>query len=127
MRRLADQIGFADAGEIWRQACDAAFLGLAAGDPENIGITGQGPCRGIGIGGLGIVDESGLADAAHIFHAMGEAGKAGDRGGDDARIFHENPGGGIGQRHVLPIMRARQMRRFVQLHHLGGALAFCAS
>ena len=31
MCRLPDQIGFADAGEIGRQDCDAAFLGLAAG------------------------------------------------------------------------------------------------
>ena len=60
-------------GKIGREAVDAAFLRLAAGDPENVGIDGQRPRRGVGIGGLGIIDEDGLADTADIFHAMGEA------------------------------------------------------
>src|SRR5665213_1716797 len=51
------------------------------------------------------------ADAAHVLHAMGQARERSDRGSDDTRVFHENPGGGIGQRHVLPIVRAWQALR----------------
>ena len=40
LRRLADQIGFADAREKFGEACDAAEFRFSAGDPENIGEGG---------------------------------------------------------------------------------------
>ena len=52
LRRLADQIGLADAWKELRQADDAAGLGLAAGDPEDVGKTGQRLGGRIGIGRL---------------------------------------------------------------------------
>ena len=56
-RRLADQIGLADAREKVRERGDAAGLRLAAGDPEDVGEAGQRLRRGVGVGRLGIVDE----------------------------------------------------------------------
>ena len=46
-------------------------------------------------------------------------GKAGDRFGDDAGVFRKRLGRGVGERRVLMIVRARQMRGGGQIHHLG--------
>ena len=56
-RRLADQIGLADAREEARERGDAAGLRLAAGDPENIAEASKRLGGRIRVGGLGIVDE----------------------------------------------------------------------
>src|SRR5438105_15491966 len=58
----ANQIGFADAWEISRQAGNAAFLGKAANDPEDVGKTCQGARRRISIGGFRIIDEAYFAE-----------------------------------------------------------------
>ena len=86
-RRLADQIGLADAREEAGERRDAAGLRLAAGDPVDVAEAGQRLRGGIGIGGLGIVDEQHAALAADLLHAMREAGKrcAGPAGSPSAR------------------------------------------
>jgi hypothetical protein len=68
---FADQIGLADAREIFGEAGDAAELRLAAGDPEYLGEGRQRMRRRVGIGALGIVDEQHLAAAADLLHAVG--------------------------------------------------------
>ncbi|MDT4869589.1 hypothetical protein FQZ97_1046270 [compost metagenome] len=70
VRRLADQIGLGHVGEEVAQGLDAALLGLAARDPEDAGVGGQGLARGVGVGALGIVDEAHAAQAAHGLHAV---------------------------------------------------------
>ena len=57
------------------QIVDAARLGHAAGDPEDGRVGGQGLTRGVGVGGLGIVDEAHGAETAHRLHPMGQAGE----------------------------------------------------
>ena len=106
MRAFADQIRLADAGEIIGQACDAAFLGLAARDPENIVVAGQRPGCGVGIGSLGVIDETNRANLAHLFHAMRQAREAGDGIGDSPRVLDENPCRGICHGDILAVMRA---------------------
>src|SRR5207244_6801410 len=56
----------------------AAFFRFAAGDPEDVGVAAERLCGGIGVGGLGVVDEVHVPDAADIFHAVRETGKIGD-------------------------------------------------
>ena len=50
-------------------------------------------------------------------------GKLGDRFGDGAGVSGKGLGRGIGERCVLPIVRAGQMRGSGHIHHLGGARA----
>src|SRR4029450_6041688 len=80
LRRLADQVGLGDAGEILRQAGDAALFGLAADDP--VDITREGGERGggaVGVGCLAVVDEERAVDAADLLQAMRQAGERGER------------------------------------------------
>jgi hypothetical protein len=72
---FADQIGFGNAIVERLQAGNAAFLGQAAGDPEDLVIARQRRRRSLGIGGLGIIDEHHAALAANRLHAVLEAGK----------------------------------------------------
>ncbi len=75
--RLADQIGLARcAGRIAPAPSMPPVLRLAAGDPEDVGEAGQRLRRGVGVGGLGVVDEQHAALAADLLHAVREAGKA---------------------------------------------------
>ena len=74
-RRLADQIGLADAGKKARKRADPAGLRLAAGDPENVGEAGQRLRRRIRIRGFRVIDEQHAPDAADLLHAMREPRK----------------------------------------------------
>ena len=76
LRGFADQIGFADAREIFGETRDAALLRLAAGDPEDIAEGLQRMRGGVGIGALGIVDEQHVAAAADLLHAVRQPRKA---------------------------------------------------
>ena len=57
---------------------------------------------------------------ADLFHAMRQARKAGDGGGDDPQILDERLGGGKSQRGILPIVHPAQMRCLAQFHDFGG-------
>src|SRR5688572_3676928 len=61
-RSGADEVGLADLREVRLQRLDAAFLRLAAEDPEDAVEGLQRLLGGIRVGGLGIVDEESLAD-----------------------------------------------------------------
>ena len=109
MRRLPDQIGACGcAGKYGCQAFDAALLGLATRDPENIGIDRPAPATvASAFVALESLTNTGLADVADLFHAMRQARKAGNGGGDDPRMsLTKDLGGGKGQRGILPIVRA---------------------
>ena len=71
----ADAISLADFREVGCQRLDAAFLRLAAENPENTVEGLQRLLGGIRIGGLRIVDEEGVADAADLLHAMRQTGE----------------------------------------------------
>ena len=58
---------------------------------------------------------------ADIFHAVRQAGKAGDGGDDLARVAEERLDGAISQRRILPIVRAGKALCIGHLHHLVGA------
>ncbi len=110
LRRLADQIGFADAGEKRHEAFDAAFLGLAAGDPENIGKQTSARAAASALVALESLTKRTLPMRPTSSMRWARPGKLGDRRGDGARILHEGLGRGIGERRVLPVVRAGQMR-----------------
>ena len=74
-RRLADQIGLANARKEAGERGQAAGLGLAAGDPENVREAGQRLRGGVRIGGLGVVDEQHVSLASDLLHAVREPGK----------------------------------------------------
>src|SRR5579871_2773245 len=65
--RLADQEGMADAVEPGREWRHAALLRLAAQDPVDVAIARQSARRGVGVGGLAVVD---VDDAAHRSDAL---------------------------------------------------------
>ena len=109
--RLADQVGLGDAREVVAQAVDAALLRLPAGDPVDRVEGGQRARRGVGVGGLGIVDEEHRAAPADHLHAVGEAGEALHGGEDDAAVEAERARRGPGGRGVLPVVRAAQRRQ----------------
>ena len=69
-RRLADQVGLADARKEAGEGREAAGLRLAAGDPEDVLETRERLGGGIRVGRLGVVDEQHAALAPDLLHAM---------------------------------------------------------
>ena len=108
IRRLADQVGLADAREEFSQALDAAGLRFAAGDPKNVGKTGERLGRRIGIGGLGIVDEENGPAAADFLHPMGEAREGSQPRLNRRRLQAERQRCGRGAGGILRVVQSAQ-------------------
>ena len=68
----------------------------------------QGLPRGVGVGGLGVVDEADRADMADGLHPVGQAGE-GEQAFDGGLVRHaQGAGGGIGEGGVLGVVAAGQ-------------------
>ena len=74
-RVAADQQRAGDAREERRQRLDAAFLGQAAGDPDQPVVAGQRTRGGVGVGRLAVVDEGDAVDRAQALLAVRQAGE----------------------------------------------------
>ena len=61
---------------------------------------------GVGVGRFRVVDEQHPAEPADLFHAMCEPRKGLERARDAIALDAESPRGGVGERSVLPVMRA---------------------
>ena len=73
----ADQQGAGDAGEQRHERLDAAFLGHAAGNPDQPVVADQRPLRRLGVGRLAVVDEGDAVDGDDTLLAVRQAGIAG--------------------------------------------------
>ena len=90
LARLADQVGPGDAREERLEAGDAALLGLAAQDPEDVALEGGERGGGaVGVGGLAVVDEERAPEPADLLQAMRQAGECLQRGRHLARRHAE--------------------------------------
>ncbi len=108
LRRLADQEGAGDAREQRTQALDAAFLGLAAGDPIDAVVADHRFFGGIGIGGLAVIDVADAVDDGDHLLAMAQAGIGGQALGDRLGRHAAGARHRIGRAGILPIVAARQ-------------------
>src|SRR5215470_3904090 len=122
-RGLTDQVGLAHAREEARERRNAPGLGLAAGDPENVGEAGQRLRGGIRVGGLGIVDEQHAVLAADLFHAVGEPWKRNQTLLDrlNREPERERRAGGAGG--VLRVVHAAQRANLPELRDRAPAAA----
>jgi hypothetical protein len=114
---LTDQEGVGDAAKTGLQRLQAIRFVAPTGDPIDRAIAGQGTRRRIAIGRLAVVDELDAVDGRDVFHAVGQAGEAEQRPGDDFGIDSKRPRGGIGGRRVLPIVPAGQRHGGFQIAH----------
>jgi hypothetical protein len=104
--RLADEIGAGDVGEEGLKPRKAPRLRPAPRDPINVGEACECLAGGVGIGGLGVVDEQHGAAPRHLLHAVGKAGEGLQALGDGSGVEPLRPGQRVSRRRVLPIMGA---------------------
>ena len=116
--RRADQIGLGDAREQRAQRLDAALLGLAAENPKDVAERQQRLLGGVGVGGLGVVDEQNPPLPPHLLHAVGEAGERGEPARDLLGAEAQRARRGEGEGRVLAVVRAAQRRRDTQIDEL---------
>ena len=109
LRCFTDKIGLSYVGIERSENFNADFLGFASRDPENVGKASERTRRGVGVGGFGVVDEANLADPCHVFHAVWQTGKTGDRFCDQAGVARERLGRRERERGVLMIVRSWKM------------------
>ena len=110
-RRLADQIGLADAREEARSGVMPPSFGLPPAIQKMSLKHRQRLRRRIGVGRLGIVDEQHVALAADLLHAMREAGKRSRPALDLRRRRGRAPGRRRRRSRVLRIVRGRAASR----------------
>src|SRR5580700_9991845 len=106
--RLADQVGLADAREIFGEARYAAKLRFSPGDPEDVAEGRQRVRSRVRICALGIVDEQHMAAAADLLHAVREAGKAAQTVLQHALADAERQRAGRGTGRILRIVQPAQ-------------------
>ncbi len=66
---------------------------------------------GVGVGRFRVVDEQHPVEPADLFHAMREPRECLERARDAIALDAESPRGGVGERGVLPVMRAAKRPR----------------
>ena len=111
LARRADQIGLGDPRKQPAKRLDAALLRLAAENPVDVAKRQQRLLGRVGVGRLRVVDEQHSPEAPDLLHAMREAGKRQERPRDLLAPDAHCPCRGIGERRVLPVVRAAQRPR----------------
>ncbi len=120
LRGFADEKCLADAREQRRQAGDALFLRLSAGDPVDVGVAGERLFRRVGVGRLAVVDVTHAVDLGDQLLAVRQAGEALDAGDRGCLVETEGAGCGVGGGRVLSVMPSGQMRRLGEVEHRPG-------
>ncbi len=103
------------------QFVDPARLGHAAGDPVKFVKGRHGLTRRIGIGRLGIIDETDMSDAADFLHPVRQPWEGAHSGDDLVHLQPQRLAGRIGGGGVLPVMTAGQGTHGFEIDHLAGA------